>query len=139
MGLRLFGPRPLLDGFAGPPLSAEEREIRRLEAGTAKYGVDLDEERLVVEANLDDAISLDKGCYLGQEVVVRATSRGRVNRRLVGLVIDGRDAPPPRTRLGSPAQAEAGVVTSAVVSARMGGPIALGYVHRAAIDAVSLL
>ena len=66
---------------------------------------------------------------------MRATTRGRVNRRLVGLVVEGPEVPAARTQLRSAAQAEAGVVTSAVASTRMGGPIALAYVHRAAIDA----
>jgi folate-binding protein YgfZ len=118
------------------PVSADEREVRRVEAGTARYGFDLDEDRIVVEANLDDAISFDKGCYLGQEVVVRATSRGRVNRRLVGLVLEGdalRGA-----KLGNEAQPDAGVVTSVATSPRF-GTIALAYVHRATLDADALV
>ena len=115
-------------------MSGDERERLRIEAGTARYGLDLDEERLVVEANLEDAISFDKGCYLGQEVVVRATTRGRVNRKLVGLVVSGVGAAP-RGKLTSAAQPEAGLVTSSVSSPRLGGAIALGYVHRSALDA----
>jgi folate-binding protein YgfZ len=137
-GFRLFGTRERLAGLAAgaPLMSAEAREVRRIEAGTARYGLDLDEERLVVEANLEDAISFDKGCYLGQEVVVRATSRGRVNRRLSGLVLD---RPAPRgAHLRTPDQPEAGVLTSTAASPRFGA-IALGYVHRTAIDADALL
>ena len=133
-GFRVFGARSRLRSVAEgtTPLGPEAREIRRVEAGTARYGLDLDEERLIVEANLEDAISFDKGCYLGQEVVVRATARGRVNRRLMGLVLD---RPSERGRkLASAAQPDAGTLTSVVVSDRF-GPIALGYVHRAAIEA----
>jgi folate-binding protein YgfZ len=117
----------------GNALSEQAREVLRVEAGTARYGVDLDEERLIVEANLEDAISFDKGCYLGQEVVVRATSRGRVNRKLVGLVLSGPVSV--GAKLSSSAHADAGHITSSVVSDRMGGAIALAYVHRAALDA----
>lgn len=137
VGFRLFGAPEAMSALVlpGALLSADERELARIEAGTARYGADLDEERLVVEANLEDAISFDKGCYLGQEVVVRATTRGRVNRKLVGLTIDGEGLPAPRTKLTSEAQPEAGLITSAAFSVRKGGVIALGYVHRAAIDA----
>ncbi len=120
--------------LAGEPLSPEAREQKRVEAGTARYGAELDEDRLVVEANLEDAISFDKGCYLGQEVVVRATSRGRVNRKLMGLVLDGEGAAPARAKLTTAAQPEAGLVTSSVVSPTL-GPIALAYVHRSASEA----
>jgi folate-binding protein YgfZ len=124
----------LAASLGGESLSPDARERRRVEAGTARYGAELDEERLVVEANLEDAISFDKGCYLGQEVVVRATSRGRVNRKLMGLVLDGEGAAPARAKLTTSAQPEAGLVTSSVVSPTL-GPIALAYVHRAASDA----
>ncbi len=136
-GVRIIGPAAALAALAlgGDPLSPEDFEVARVEAGRARYGADLDEERLIVEANLEDAISFDKGCYLGQEVVVRATTRGRVNRKLVGLVVDGDGPVAAHTRLGSSAQADAGLTQSSVVSAKMGGPIALAYVHRAALDA----
>ena len=131
VGFRVLGDAPSLHSGV---MSDEARECLRVEAGTARYGVDLDEERLVVEANLEDAISFDKGCYLGQEVVVRATTRGRVNRRLVGLVVSGAGAAA-RGKLTAAAQAEAGLVTSSVDSARFGGPLALAYVRCAALDA----
>jgi folate-binding protein YgfZ len=119
LGFRLLGTKEAIAAVAGTlpgdALTPEVEERMRVVAGTAKYGAELDEDRLVVEANLDDAISFDKGCYLGQEVVVRATSRGRVNRRLMGLVLDGDGPAAPRTKLASAA--------------------ALGYVHRAAEEA----
>jgi folate-binding protein YgfZ len=132
-GVRFIGAHAIALG--GEPMSPDAFEVARVEAGHARYGMDLDEERLVVEANLEDAISFDKGCYLGQEVVVRATTRGRVNRRLMGLIVDGQGAVAPGTKLSAAAHADAGVTQSSVVSERMGGPIALAYVHRAALDA----
>ena len=131
VGFRVLGDAPALPA---EPMSEDEHERLRIEAGTARYGLDLDEERLVVEANLEDAISFDKGCYLGQEVVVRATTRGRVNRKLMGLVVSGA-GPATRGKLTTAAQPEAGLITSSVDSTRFGGPIALAYVHRAALDA----
>ena len=47
------------------------------------------EDNLLLEVGLDDAVSFTKGCYLGQEVVERIRSRGHVNKKLCGLVLDG--------------------------------------------------
>ena len=113
----------------GEPISSQEYEILRVEAGLPIYGVDMDEDRLLLEAGLDDAVSFTKGCYLGQEVIARATHRGHINRKLVGLFLDGDDTAKPGTPLSAPSRAEAGVITSSVVSKRFGA-IALGYVHR---------
>jgi len=127
-GFRLFG-----DALAGRlgvrPLSVEEVEILRVEAGQPRYGRDMGEDHLPIESRLDDAISFTKGCYLGQEVIVRATQQGRINRKLMGLRLDGARAAQPGSKLSSPARADAGTVTSSVVSPRL-GPIALAYVHR---------
>jgi folate-binding protein YgfZ len=135
-GYRLFGTKDAVAALSSntSPLDPATREAWRIEAGTARYGADLDEDRLVVEANLDDAISFDKGCYLGQEVVVRATSRGRVNRKLVRLTFEGREVPAIGAHLTSAAQPDAGVITSAAYSERAGAPVALAYVHRVALD-----
>jgi aminomethyltransferase len=119
----------------GQPLDDEAFEVLRVEAGTPRWGVDLDEDRLVLEANLDDAVSLTKGCYLGQEVVARATARGHINRKLRGLVLDG-DRPAARgAKLSGAGRDDAGAVTSSVISPRVGAPIALAYVHRTVWDA----
>jgi tRNA-modifying protein YgfZ len=122
-GFHVFGEKP----SEAPLLSEDEAEVLRVEAGRARYGVDMGEERLPIEAGLDDAVSFTKGCYLGQEVIARATNLGHINRKLVGLRLE---APvPPGTKLSSSSRPEAGVVTSSVISPRL-GPIALGYVHR---------
>ena len=77
---------------AGTPLGDAEFEERRIEAGTPRYGVDMGEDRLPIEAGINDAVSFTKGCYLGQEVIARATNLGHINRRLVGLVARRRPA-----------------------------------------------
>jgi folate-binding protein YgfZ len=107
-------------------------EVLRVEAGRPRYGVDVDEDRLILEAGMDDAVSLTKGCYLGQEVVARATARGHINRKLVGLRLSDGPATP-GAKLSGPGRDDAGLVTSSVVSPRF-GPIALGYVHRTLWD-----
>src|ERR1044071_4624265 len=119
---------------AGTPLpvawiGTEAQEVLRVEAGIPLYGVDFGEENLLLEVGLADAVSFTKGCYLGQEIVERIRSRGHVNKKLCGLVLDGAVAAQPGDPLQSGGK-EAGAVTSSVLSPRLGCPIALGYVAK---------
>jgi glycine cleavage system T protein len=111
------------------PVGLAALNMLRIEAGIPWYGVDMDASRIVLEVGLEQAISFKKGCYLGQEVVERATARGHVNRKLTGLVIQGADLPVAGDKLFHGAQ-EVGWVTSVTQSPRIGRPIALGYVRR---------
>src|SRR5262249_6418613 len=61
-------------------------EVVRVENRVPRYGIDMDEQTIPLEANLRRALSFTKGCYLGQEVIARATYRGHVNRLLCGLI-----------------------------------------------------
>jgi len=118
---------------AGAVTFGEEAwEVLRLEAGRPRYGADMDEGTIALEARLEGAISFDKGCYVGQEVVARVVHRGHLKRYLVPLVLDS-PAVPPRM---SPVRREGesvGHVTSAARSAALGRGIALAYV-RAGLD-----
>jgi folate-binding protein YgfZ len=125
-GFHLFGDRAI----DGERLSEEEFDVFRVEAGTPRYGVDMGEDRLPIEAGVTDAVSFTKGCYLGQEVIARATNIGHINRKLVGLLVDGAEPVPRGARLASAKRPDAGEVTSSVFSPRLGQPIALAYVHR---------
>lgn len=111
------------------PVGLAALNTLRIEAGIPWYGVDMDEGRIVLEVGLEEAISFKKGCYLGQEVVERATARGHVNRKLTGLVVQDDTLPASGDKLFHDSQ-EVGWVTSATVSPRLGRPIALGYVRR---------
>ena len=111
------------------PVGLAALQMLRVEAGIPWYGLDMDEGRIVLEVGLEHAISFKKGCYLGQEVVERATARGHVNRKLSGLLLHGNTLPENGTKLFHGTQ-EVGWVTSAVQSPRFGHPIALGYVRR---------
>jgi folate-binding protein YgfZ len=138
-GFHVIAPAEQLDAITaalvvhgGRQLASGEADTLRIEAGTPYYGIDIDEDRMPAEAGLDDAVSFSKGCYLGQEVVVRLRDRGHLNRRLCGLLLDDNGPPPlAGTRLRHPDKPAAGTITSATVSPRA-GTIALGYVHRSA-------
>jgi folate-binding protein YgfZ len=109
-------------------------EAARIEAGYPVFGIDMSTDTIPLEAAIEDrAISLTKGCYVGQEVIIRVLHRGhgRVARKLVGLRVDG-DVPPRRSKIFT-GDREIGFVTSAAQSPRFGS-IALGYVHRDFIE-----
>jgi tRNA-modifying protein YgfZ len=63
-------------------------EAGRIRAGVPRFLVDFTSANLVQEAGLEQAVSFDKGCYLGQETVARLHYRGRANRRLCGVLLD---------------------------------------------------
>ncbi len=115
--------------FELQPVGLTALNMLRVEAGIPWYGVDMDESRIVLEVGLEHAISFKKGCYLGQEVVERATARGHVNRKLSGLLVHGKTIPVSGDKLFHDSQ-EVGWITSAVDSPRLGRPIALAYVRR---------
>jgi folate-binding protein YgfZ len=107
-------------------------EVLRVEAGRPKFGADMNTDTIPLEAGIEDrAISLTKGCYVGQEVIVRVLHRGhgRVARRLVGLLLADGSSPAKGDAVVS-GDKQVGEVTSAVVSPMMGAPIALAYVQR---------
>jgi glycine cleavage system aminomethyltransferase T len=84
---------------------------------------------ILSEAGLEDAVSYEKGCYIGQEVVARIKFRGHVNRHLVGLRLEGPNPPPPGTPLIA-GDREVGHVTSAAQSPQLDAVIALAYLRR---------
>jgi folate-binding protein YgfZ len=130
-GVQVLGPkgavRDLASALGLPEVPHDQSEILRVEAFLPRYGVDMTDRNFPAEARLDHAVSTTKGCYIGQEIVARIQSRGRVNRLLVKLRTDERVTP------GTPICVEGvreGEVTSAVVSSAS-GPLALGYVRTA--------
>ena len=118
------------DGLAAAgatPLTADDLEALRVLGGVARFGADLDGTRLPMEAALvASAVSFEKGCYLGQEVVARGTFRGQMQKGLVQVTLPaGAAAGAPLTAGGK----EVGVVTSAVDTPE--GRVGLAYLRRA--------
>lgn len=105
-------------------------EILRVESGLAKVGVDTGEKTIALEARLQSAISFNKGCYLGQETIERATARGALRKRLFGLRLSGARLPPAGAAVKL-AGKEVGRVTSAALSPRLGA-LGLSMLHRSA-------
>lgn len=114
------------------PVGFATWETLRVEAGRPAFGTDMDGGTIPVEAGIHDrAIDYEKGCYTGQEVIVRIRDRGRVNRHLRGLLLGDGPAPPAGTELFVPDRDRpVGELTSVVRSPRFGQSAGLGYVRR---------
>jgi folate-binding protein YgfZ len=127
----------LVEGFRAEgavAIDPETVDLLRIEGGVPLFGRDMDEETIPLEAGIEQqAISFSKGCYVGQEVIIRVLHRGhgRVARRLVGILFDdGVEQPPGAGETLAVDGREVGSITSAALSPARGRAIALGYVKR---------
>lgn len=111
----------------------EVAEAHRIDAGIPRFGLDAGGEHMPPESGYDDAISYDKGCYAGQEVVARIRTYGHVNKQLRVLRVSGEVAPAPGDVVVV-GDKQVGVVTSVAISPGDGAPVALGYVRLAAAE-----
>ena len=126
-----------LEAAGARQVGAEALAAARIEAAYPIFGSDMTADTIPLEAGIEPrAISTTKGCYVGQEVIIRVLHRGhgRVARKLVTLKLEGEGVEPRAKVLNG--DRESGFVTSVAVSPAS-GPIALAYVHRdlAAADA----
>jgi folate-binding protein YgfZ len=123
-------------GAAGAvPVEEAEAEVRRVETGRPRFGVDLDDSVIPQEAGLNErAVSFTKGCYVGQETVARLFYRGKPNRHLRGLRLSAPVAAGAPLRLGEREVGRLGSVASSPVH----GPIALALVRREAEPGTTL-
>lgn len=115
------------------PAGRVVRDILRVEAGAAEFGVDVDDTVYPQEARLEAAFSLSKGCYIGQEVVAKIDTYGGLNKRLVALKVAHDDPVPRGTRLMRLDEGEwrdLGVVTSWAYSFVLDTGVVLAYVKR---------
>jgi folate-binding protein YgfZ len=111
------------------PVTEAAAEILRVESGRPRFGREMTTATIPQEAGINErAVSFTKGCYIGQETVARLHYKGKPNRRLVGLRLDGSVASGDPIRAG---EKEVGAVGTAVLSPAQ-GPIALAIVRREA-------
>jgi aminomethyltransferase len=104
-------------------------EYLRIESGVPRFGRELSLDYIPLEANLWEDVSFHKGCYIGQEIIARMESRGKLAKRLVGL------RPAAAVAVGMEI-ASGGKPVGSITSAADGpaGPVALGYVKSSALD-----
>jgi tRNA-modifying protein YgfZ len=120
-----------------PEIDLDTFEVIRIERGIPRFLADMGEDTIPLEAGIEDrAISFAKGCYVGQEVIVRVTTRGggRVAKKLIKWHADDSASlvPMPESRIFS--GRDIGRVTSAAFSPSLSKVVGLGYVHRDFID-----
>jgi folate-binding protein YgfZ len=130
-GFRVFHPAGRQPAFAttgAKPASDADVRLVRMENGRPRYGEDIRENSLPQETQQMHAVSFQKGCYIGQEIVERIRAQGHVNKKLVRLAIEAPAAPDPGTKLTA-GGAEVGEVTSSVVSPEARHVVALAYVR----------
>lgn len=120
--------RNALLGAGVEPVSDDTAEVLRIEAGIPRYGIDMDETTIVTETNLDDAVSFTKGCYLGQEIIVRIKHRGHVAKKITGITFPDRIEIENGAKVISIDDKEIGRITSSTFSPALSRTIALGYV-----------
>ena len=104
-------------------------DIVRIESGIPAYGSELNEDHNPLEAGILHSVNFEKGCYIGQEVVLRLKTYEKVQRRLVGIILDNNDSVP-----GLEIQVNGknvGKITSVSKSIKLGKNLALGYVRTA--------
>lgn len=109
------------------PAGLGARDTLRLESGFCLYGQELDDETTPLEAGLGWVVKPDAGDFVGREALVRQKEAGP-ERRLVGLVVEGRGLPRTGYPITDAEGAEIGVVTSGSQSPALGAGVALGYV-----------
>ncbi|HET9952064.1 MAG TPA: hypothetical protein VFS09_09745, partial [Candidatus Eisenbacteria bacterium] len=115
-------------------VAPEEAEAWRIAAGIPRGGVDFDKDRIATELSLPEAISLTKGCYVGQEVVARTTHRGAVRRRRIGFRYPAQAGVLPRgTELRS-GGGSSGFVTSSALEPGTGRGLGMGFLSTEALE-----
>lgn len=121
-----------LDENGAVPLTAGTMEILRVEKGRPAFGKDMDETTIPLEAGIQNrAIDNEKGCYTGQEVIIRIRDRGHVNKELRGLLLGNASVQDRGRELFQPHRDKSiGRVTSSVFSPAFGQTIGLGYLRR---------
>lgn len=140
---QVWSPKMSSEAISGEIASELIFDALRIEAGRPKFGVDMTTDTIPLEAGLlDRAISQSKGCYVGQEVIVRILHRGggKVVKHLMTLEFDEAvtEVPVAGTTLVHDGK-DVGAVTGAARSLTTGRIIALGYVHRDSATAGQVL
>ena len=115
--LYLMNPDQAAENWTADPLASEVFEILRIEAGLPKTGAEIRDDSIPLEVGLWDEVSFVKGCYVGQEIIARMESRGKLAKQLVGIRLDT------HVQTGSTLRQDGrtvGTVTSVVESPRLG-------------------
>ena len=111
------------------PVGVRALEAMRIESGIPRYGVDVDERVVPLEAGLHHAVDFAKGCFIGQETIAKMHNLGKPRRYLVGLLVDTETVPPAETPLRD-GERQVGWITSGLDSPALRRVISLASVRR---------
>lgn len=134
---QMVGKAALVERFRGAGLveiDAETFEALRVEAGVPRFGAELSLDYIPLETGLWEDVSFTKGCYIGQEIIARMESRGKLAKKLVRLRSDEALSPGDAIRAN---EKQVGTVTSAAATPQ--GYVALAYVKTAVLEKESAL
>ncbi len=123
----------LKTGEKTTPIGMQAYQILRIEAGIPLFGVDMNQNTIPNEANLENAISWNKGCYPGQEIVARIKYLGGVRKLLSGFILERERVPNPQSKIFR-GNKEIGYITSSTHSLALKKPIALGIIKKTDTD-----
>ena len=115
--LKLIGPDHTAENWVADPSAADAYEILRIEAGLPKRGAEIREDSIPLEVGLWEEVSFVKGCYVGQEIIARMESRGKLAKQLVGIKLESHAEPGSTLRQGG---RTVGTLTSVVESPKLG-------------------
>jgi len=107
-------------------------ETLRVELGVPRFGIEMDESNLPPEVGLDKvAVSYNKGCYIGQEIIARMRTYGQASKKLCGFRFSGdlKELPEKNTPVWC-GEKRAGNLVNSVHSLALGEPIAMGYLKK---------
>lgn len=126
-------PAPLF-AVGAIPIGSVALSTVRIEAGEPAMGVDFDESVIPQETGLvPEAVSFEKGCYVGQELVARIDARGRVNRRLAAMLIEENVVPPIGAEIRTGGEVR-GSISRVGESLSLRAPVAWGLIRREVED-----
>jgi folate-binding protein YgfZ len=109
-------------------VSDDAVEILRIEAGIPRYGIDVDSTTVVNETSFDHSISFTKGCYTGQEIIIRIKHRGHVAKKLTGVIFPNEPFEVEDPTIYSEDRQEAGRVTPWVISPNLSYTAVMAYI-----------
>ena len=133
-GVRIFAPVEKaaalvhqLEAAGAVSATPDEARLVRIENGKPRFGEEIRDTSLPQETQQMHAVSFNKGCYIGQEIVERIRAQGRVNKKLTRVTLEGSELPAPGSKTTvDGAEAE---VMSAILSPESAGVVALAYVR----------
>ena len=98
----------------GASLSPSEYDLKRFADGFAQYPTEINDSLILTEARVRDAVSFQKGCYVGQEVIERSDAIGKLPRHLERIVVEGAESLQPQVSVIGKDAKSIGKVLSAI-------------------------